>query len=151
MLKQQIDQDLKDSMLSGDKDRATVLRGLKSVILYAEVAEGIRDTGITDDRLITLLAKEAKKRQESADLYMQGGSPERAEKELAEKQIIEAYLPRQLSEQELTEVIETVINELEATDLQAMGRVIGLVKQRVGSQADGARVAQLVKARLAQA
>ncbi len=151
MLKQQIDQDLKKAMLAGDKDKATVLRGLKSVILYAEVAEGVRDTGITNDQLIALLAKEAKKRQESADLYVQGGSPERAEKELAEKQIIEAYLPQQLSEQELAKIVDTAIRELEAADLQAMGKVIGLVKQRVGSQADGARVAQLVKTRLAQA
>ncbi|MET0779310.1 MAG: GatB/YqeY domain-containing protein, partial [Candidatus Saccharimonadales bacterium] len=89
MLKQRIDQDLKVALLGGNKVLATTLRGLKSVILYAEVAKGVRDEGLGDDEIITLLAKEAKKRQESADLYEQGGSPERARLELDEKTVIE--------------------------------------------------------------
>lgn len=150
MLKQRIDQDLKTALLAGDKTLATTLRGLKSVILYAEVAQGARNAGLPDEEIIALLAKEAKKRQESADLYRQGGNEARASAELAEKQVIEKYLPQQLSDDELGEAIDGVIAGLgEAADLQAMGRVIGAVKQTVGAQADGSRIAQMVKERLA--
>src|SRR3954462_11571922 len=100
-LKQQIDRDIKTAMLAGQKTLVTTLRGLKSTILYAEVAKGSREEGLSDPEAIELLAKEAKKRQESADLYKQGGSPERAEAELTEKQVIEQYLPKQLTEDEL--------------------------------------------------
>lgn len=148
MLKQQIEQDLKNALLSGDKDRALALRSLKSVILYAEVAGGTRETGLGDEEIIALLAKEAKKRQESADLYIKGGAQERAEKELAEKLIIETYLPKQLTDEDLRAVVDSAIIESGASDVTAMGKVIGLVKQKVGAQADGSRVAQAVKERL---
>src|SRR5207302_1072349 len=78
-VKQQIDQDLKAAMLSGDKTLATTLRGLKSSILNAEIAGGKRETGLSDDETVQVLSKEAKKRQESADLYVQGGNSERQE------------------------------------------------------------------------
>ena len=148
MLKERLDQDLKKALLGGDKVLATTLRGLKSAILYAEVAQGIRDTGLPDDEIIPLFAKEAKKRQESADLYKQGGNEEKAAAELAEKKVIEAYLPTQLTDEELGAAIDGVIAGLEASGPQAMGQVIGVVKKTVGSQADGSRIAQMVKERL---
>lgn len=150
MLKQQIEQDLKQALLSGDKDRATTLRSVKSVILNAEVAQGIRDAGLPDDEIIALLAKEAKKRHESADLYIKGGSEERAAKEFAEKEIIEQYLPKQLSDDDLEAIVDAAITLTKATDAQAMGKVIGAVKKEVGSQADGGRIAAIVKERLAK-
>ncbi len=149
MLKQQIEIDLKQALLSGDKDRATTLRGLKSVILYAEVAQGIRDTGLPDDEVTILLAKEVKKRQESAELFRKGGAEDRAAKELAEKAIIEAYLPKQLTNEELSQIIDAAIAETGADSPQAMGRVIGLVKQKTAGQADGSRIATAVKDKLA--
>ncbi|HEV7454020.1 MAG TPA: GatB/YqeY domain-containing protein [Candidatus Saccharimonadales bacterium] len=148
MLKQRIDQDLKVALLGGNKVLVTTLRGLKSVILYAEVAKGVRDEGLGDDEIITLLAKEAKKRQESADLYKQGGSPERAQLELDEKTVIEQYLPSQLSDEDLTKIIDEVIAGIDATGPAAMGQVISGVKQKVGAQADGTRIAKMVKERL---
>lgn len=148
MLKQQLDKDLKVALLSGDKDRATTLRGLKSVILYAEVAKGLREEGLPDDEILVLFAKEAKKRQESADLYVKGDSPERASKELAEKVIIEEYLPQQMSDEELKSLIETVVSELGISTMQQMGQVIGAVKQKTEGRADGSRIAQFVKERL---
>jgi uncharacterized protein YqeY len=148
MLKERLDQDVKAALLGGDKVLATTLRGLKSVILYAEVAKGNRDTGLPDEEIIPLLAKEAKKRQESADLYKQGGNEEKAAAELAEKKVIEAYLPQQLSDEELGEAIDGVIAGLDVSGPQAMGQVIGAVKKTVGSQADGSRIARMVKERL---
>lgn len=148
MLKQQLDQDLKSALLAGDKDRATTIRSLKSVILYAEVAKGVREEGLSDEEIIILFSKEAKKRQESADLYIKGNSEERAAAELAEKAIIETYLPKQLSDEELTSIIDEVISDVAASGPQAMGQVIGQVKQKTAGQADGGRIAQLVKERL---
>lgn len=145
MLKTQIDQDLKAALLAGDKTLATTLRGLKSVILYAEVAKGVRQEGLSDDDIIVLFIKEAKKRQESADLFAQGGNTEKAEAELAEKKVIEKYLPAPLSEEEISKIVDATIAELQVTSVQGMGQVIGAVKAKVGASADGALVAKLVK------
>lgn len=148
MLKQQIEQDLKQALLSGDKDRATTLRGLKSVILYAEVSKGVRVEGLADDEITVLLIKEAKKRQESADFFKKGGADDRAAKELAEKGIIEAYLPQQMSDEDLLKLIDTAIAEANVEGPMAMGKVIGAVKKQAGAAADGSRIAQKVKERL---
>ena len=148
-IRQQLDDDIKTAMLAKDAPRVEALRGLKSVIGYADVAAKARDSGgIPDDDILVLLAREAKKRQESADLYVQGGSQERADKELAEKQIIEQYLPARLSDDELLDIIGTVISEQGATSQQDMGKVIGAVKAKTGTSADGSKIAQLVKERL---
>jgi hypothetical protein len=148
-LRQQLNDDVKAAMLGGDSLKVDTLRGLKAVILYADVAAKKRDSGgIADEEILGLLAKEAKKRQESADLYVQGGSQERADKELTEKAIIETYLPEQLSEAELAQLIDEIIAEQGAEGMQAMGKVIGAVKAKAGSTADGSIVARLVKERL---
>ena len=148
MIKQKLQDDVKAAMLAGDSLRLETLRGLKSVILYAEVAAGKREEGLTDDEILALFSKEAKKRQESAELYIQGGAQEKADKELAEKAIIEAYLPAQLSEAELAATIDEVLNEVKPAGLQQMGQVIGQVKSKVGNTADGSLIAKLVKEKL---
>jgi uncharacterized protein YqeY len=112
------------------------------------VAAGKREEGLTDDEILALFSKEAKKRQESAELYIQGGAQEKADKELAEKAIIEAYLPAQLSEAELAAIIDEVLNEVKPAGLQQMGQVIGQVKSQVGNTADGSLIAKLVKEKL---
>lgn len=147
-IKQQIDQDIKQAMLAGDKTLTTTLRGLKSAVLYVEVANGSRDQGLSDEEIIDLLTKEAKKRQESADMYTQGGRPEKAQAELTEKRVIEKYLPAQLSDQELASLVTSIIEELDASGPQALGQVIAETKKRTGGQADGGRIAALVKGRL---
>lgn len=148
MLKQRLEQDLKQALLAGDKFKTTVIRGLKSVILYAEVEKGVREVGLDDESIIAALGKEAKKRQESADLYLQGGDQDRANQELAEKKIIEEYLPTQLADEELEKIVQDVITSLGASGAQAMGQVIGAVKQKTAGQADGGRIAAIVKNRL---
>jgi uncharacterized protein YqeY len=148
VIKQKLQDDVKAAMLAGDSLRLETLRGLKSVILYAEVAAGKREEGLTDDEILALFSKEAKKRQESAELYIQGGAQEKADKELAEKAIIEAYLPAQLSEAELAAIIDEVLNEVKPAGLQQMGQVIGQVKSKVGNTADGSLIAKLVKEKL---
>lgn len=150
MIKQQLQDDVKAAMLAKDTLRLETLRGLKSVILYAEVAAGKRDgDGLSDDEILALFAKESKKRTESAELYVKGGAQDKADKELAEKAIIDTYLPEQLSEEELSKLIDEIIAEQGAEGMQAMGKVIGAVKTKAGNSADGALVAKLVKERLA--
>ncbi len=148
-LKTKIDQDIKQAMLAGDKTLVTTLRGLKSVILNEEVAKGLRDSGLPDDEITGLLAKEAKKRQESADLYVQGGNQEKADAELVEKKVIEEYLPEQLSEEEVSKLVDEAIAQTGATSQAQMGQVIGVVRGKVGAAADGAMIARLAKEKLA--
>ncbi len=150
MIKDRLDQAIKKALLSGDKQRALVLRGLKSAILYEEVAQKVRETGLDDAGITLILQREAKKRQESADLYVQGGNQERAEAELAEKAIIQEYLPAQLDDAAIQAVIEEVITEVGDSSPAAMGRIIGGVKQKTAGAADGAVIARLVKERLSQ-
>lgn len=148
MLEDRLEQDIKTALLAGDADRVSVLRGLKSVLLNEKVARGKRDSGLTDDEVLPILSKEAKKRQESADLYKQGGDQVRSDKELAEKAIIEEYLPAQLSEDEIAKVVDEVISDTGAEGQQAMGQVISAVRAKTAGQADGAVIARLVKEKL---
>lgn len=147
-IKERIDTDIKNAMLSGDKKLTTILRTLKSVALNMEVEKGLRDAGLGDEDFISLLGREAKKRQESAEMYVKGGSKERADAELNEYKIIQQYLPEQLSDVDLNDLVEKVIKDLGASGLQAMGKVIGEVKKRSAGQADGGKIAQIVKEKL---
>ncbi len=144
-LKTTIDQDLKAAMLAGDRELTATLRNLKSAILYIEVAEGKREEGLTDDAIVAVLGKEAKKRQESADLYIQGGSQERADQELAEKKVIERYLPQQLSDEELDALVAKAAGSVGELSPQKMGQIIGIVRGQAGTKADGSRIAAAAK------
>lgn len=146
-LEQRLEQDIKSALLSGDRQRVGTLRVLKGVLLNVKVATNKRDTGLSDDEVIPVLAKEAKKRQESADLYLQGNDQARADAELAEKAIIESYLPAQLSQDEIKKLIDEV-TAATGTDKSAMGQIIGQVKAKAGPAADGALIARLVKEKL---
>lgn len=148
MLEQKLEQDIKAALLAGDKTKATTLRGLKAVLLNVKVATGKRDEGLSDDEVLAQLSKQAKQRQESADLYRQGGNLEKAEAELTEKALIETYLPAQLSETEIAELIDAVISETGASGASSMGQVIGEVKKRAGATADGSVIARLAKEKL---
>jgi uncharacterized protein len=148
MLEQQLEQDIKAALLAGESFKVMTLRGLKSTLLNVKVANGTRDTGLKDDDVLAIFAKESKKRQESADLYKQGGNQEKYEAELAEKAIIDAYLPEQLDEAALTALIDEVIAATGASGPQAMGQVIGQVKAKTGAAGDGALIARLAKEKL---
>jgi len=148
MLEDKLEQDLKTALLAKDAERVSVLRGLKSVLLNVKVAEGKRDSGLKDDEVLKIFAKEAKKRQESADLYKQGGDEDRTGAELSEKAIIEEYLPEQMSEEELGKLVDEAIAATGAKEQKDMGKVIGMVRGKAGSAADGAMIARLAKERL---
>ena len=147
-IKEKLNADLKASMLAGDAERLSVVRALKSVITYAEVAAGAREQGLSDDEIIPLFARESKKRSESAELYVRGGAQDKADKELAEKKIIDEYLPAQLSEDELGQLVEATAAEMGVSSIADMGKLIGAVKAKAGAAADGSVIAKLVKERL---
>lgn len=144
-LKERINSDLKEALLGGDRFKAETLRGLKAALLNEEVAQGKRDEGIGDSAIEQLVAREVKKRNESAELYEQNGRSEAAADERKEAEILSAYLPAQLSEEELQTIVEAVVEELGANGPGDMGKVIGVVKSKVGNTASGAIVAKLVK------
>jgi uncharacterized protein YqeY len=143
-----IDNDLKQAMLAGDKTKAETLRTLKSALQNEAIAQGARDSGLADAQAIKVLQREAKKRQEAAELYNRGGSEERADAELDEKTVIDSYLPEQISEEELAKMVDEQITATGAAGLQDMGKVIGAVKAKAGGAADGAVIAKLVKEKL---
>ncbi len=147
-LKTQLENDIKAALLSGDRFVAEVLKGLKAVILNEEVALGKRDEGLDDASIEKLIAREVKKRNDSATQYDAAQRPELSEAERAEAKVLEAYLPEQLSEADIQAAVDTAIAELGASGPQAMGQVIGAVKAKLGNAADGATVARLVKAAL---
>ena len=150
MLEQLLEQDIKAALLAGDSVKVTTLRGLKSALLSAKVADGSRGTDMSDEKVITIFAKEAKKRQESIDMYVQGGNQPMADAESVEKALIETYLPAQLDEAAIKAVIEDVVAATGAADMSQMGPTIAAVKAKTSGAADGAVIARLVKERLAQ-
>lgn len=145
-----IQNDLKAALLSGDRFKGDVLRGLKAAILNEEVALGKRDSGLTDDEIEKIVAREIKKRQESVRLYEENDRPELAQTEKDEIAVLETYLPKQLSETEIHDIVTTTIDEMGATGAQSMGLVIKAIKEKVGNTADGATIAAIVKSKLIQ-
>lgn len=148
MIKQTIDTDIKSAMLSGDKNLVSVLRTIKSAILDVEVNSGKREEGLDEDTVISLLQKESKKRSEAAELYTKAGDEERASKELYEVEVLKKYLPEMLSDEEIAKTVDEVIASTPEASMQKMGQIIGQVKAKTGTRADGAVIARIVKEKL---
>ncbi|MCA9329407.1 GatB/YqeY domain-containing protein [Candidatus Saccharibacteria bacterium] len=144
-IKDRINSDLKSAMLDRDKVLATTLRGLKSVILYAEVTNNCREAGLDDKDTIALLQKELKKRIDSIKLYKKAGQNDRAIAEEAESIVIERYLPERLSESEISNLVKDVADRDGISDISQMGQLITLVMRKANGRTDGATVARLVK------
>lgn len=149
-IKERIEADLKKALLSSDKQTAMTLRGLKSVILDAEIATGKRDTGLGDEAITQLLVKAVKQRKESIELYDKAGATDKADHERTEIKVIEKYLPEQMSEDDIKALVDKAVSAAGEVSMQQMGQIIGQVKAEAGPAADGAVIARLVKERLAQ-
>jgi uncharacterized protein YqeY len=149
-LTDRIQHDLTEAMRARDELRVSTLRLALAAIKKAAVA-GDEQIVVGDDAVLTLLASERKKRLEAAELYEQGDRAELAAKERAEADVIAEYLPAMLDDAELQAIIDQEVANATAagaTGGKAMGAVIKAVRDRVGQQADGARIAALVKAAL---
>lgn len=147
-LKARITDEMKAALLGGNRFRGDVLRNVKAAILNEEVSLGKRDEGLSDAEVEKVLAREVKKRIESAELYRSNGRIELAESEEKEAAILREFLPEQLSKAEVVAIVEDVVASTNDVSMQKIGQVIGAVKQKVGNAADGALIAKIVKEKL---
>lgn len=143
-LKQQIDNDIKAAMLAKNKEELEALRSIKSLILLAETEKG-GSGDITADTENKLLMKAARQRKESADIFIQQNRKDLADKELLQLEIINRYLPKQLGEEEVAQVIKGIIGETGAKGMQDMGKVMGVATKKLAGQAEGKLISDIVK------
>ncbi len=148
MLKKQILEDLKSAMKAGETQKRDTLRMLDSMVKNEEISAGSRENGLDDAGVITLVKRAIKQRTESAKQYDEAGRSELAESERAEVAVLEAYLPIQLSDEDLRSMLESVITEAGATQPSDMGKVMGAAMKAVGDGADGGRVRDMITALL---
>lgn len=138
---ERVQADTRAAMKAGERDRVGTLRMLASALQ--------QDAKLGDGDEVAVVQRERKKRLEAAEAFLGGGSEERAAIERSEAELIEAYLPAQLSDAELTELVDAAIEEAGASEPAEMGKVMSLAMPRVGGQADGKRVSATVRERLA--
>lgn len=139
---------MKAALLGGNRFVGETLRNLKAAILNEEVAKSKRDEGLDDTEIEQVIAREVKKRTESAKVYRENNRPELAEPEEREIEVLCEYLPRQLSEDEIRALVKDAVAQVGNAGPAAMGQVIGAVKRMAGNAADGAMVARIVKEEL---
>ena len=147
-LKEQINAEMKAALLGGDRFVGETLRNLKAAILNEEVARNQREEGLGDEDVEKVIAREVKKRTESARLYRENDRPELAKPEEQEMEVLKRFLPQQLGEDELRGLVTEKIASLGVSGPQAMGQVIGPLKQELGNTVDGVMLARIVKEQL---
>ena len=145
-LKDQIRADLKEAMKAKEKERTGTIRMLLAAIQTAET-EGSKHE-VDDAEIQKIIAREIKKRRESAEIYTSNGREDLAETELAEANVLEAYQPKQLTDEELASLIDDTVAETGATSMAQMGQVMKAATAKAEGRADGKRISEAVKARL---
>ena len=146
MLRDNINNALKDAMKARDEARVSTLRLVNSTLKNADIeARGQGKPPLADDDALGVLQKMIKQRQESAELYQKGGRPELAAKEQAEIEIISGYLPKQLSDLEAGSVIQALVHEINAQTMKDMGRVMAALKERYAGKLDFTKASAAVK------
>lgn len=144
-----IQNDLKTAMLSKDEIKVSTLRLLISELKNTLISKGVGATdGLSDDEVIAIVQKEVKKRNESILSFKNGGREELAAKEEAEMKILQSYLPEQISDEELSELVDRAIVATDAAGISDMGKVIGMVMGQAKGKVDGSRVSLMVKQKL---
>ena len=147
-LKDRLKSDLTASMKAREKVRTATLRMVLAAI-STEEASGSTQRSLSDDEVTKLLVRETKKRREAAEAFDKGGRVDDAANERAESEILSDYLPKPLTDEEISQVIAAAITETGASGMKEMGKVMKVVNPQVAGRADGARVAAEVKSRLA--
>lgn len=144
----QVSSDIKAAMLAKDKVRLETLRGIKKEFLEAKTAKG-GNGELADDAATKILVKMVKQRKETAAIYTEQNRPELAQNELAEAAVIEEYLPKQMSEEELTEALKAIIAQVGASSAKDMGQVMGVASKQLAGKAEGRTISAKVKELLA--
>ena len=146
MLRDDINNALKDAMKAGDARRVSTLRLVNSALKNADIeARGQGKPPLTDEELLSLLQKMIKQRQESVELYQKGGRADLVAQEQGEIDIISGYLPAQMSEDEIGTVIGALVKETGATAMKDMGRVMAAIKERYAGKLDVGKASAAVK------
>jgi hypothetical protein len=146
-LKAQLEADLRDAMKARDELVTSTLRMAIAAVRNAEVA-GKQARELADGEVLAVLTKEAKKRREAADAFAGAGRAEAAEKEQAEEKVLERYLPKQLSDEEIADLVATALAEGGFTDKSQMGPAMKAAQAAVAGRAEGGRVAAVVRRQL---
>lgn len=144
-LLQQLDQDMKEALKNKEKTRLAVIRMLKAALKNEEIK---LNKALSEDDILTVLSREMKQRKEALEEFIKAGRDDLIEKQKEELAVIEAYLPEQLSEDELRQLITQTITEVGATSKADMGKVMGAVMPKVKGRADGALVNRIVQEHL---
>lgn len=147
-LKQRISDDLKAALKGGERDKAGTLRLLVGAIQNVEIDKLKREAGLDDEEIIEVVSRSIKQRRDSIDQFEKGGRPELAAKEKAEIDILMVYMPAQLDDAAVRQIVSEVIVQSGAASVKDMGRVMGMVMVRVKGQADGTVIRQLVESEL---
>lgn len=136
------------AMKEKNEVRLTALRAIKTAIMQTKTSpnfKGDRDSALPDADVLKIMQKLVKEREETAKIYIEAKREDLAEKEINEANIIKEYLPKQMSINEVTEIVKSVIFETGATTMKDMGKVMGIVNQRVNGQSDGKTISGIVK------
>ncbi|SNR60226.1 GatB/YqeY domain-containing protein [Desulfurobacterium atlanticum] len=141
-IKEQLKNDMKEAMKAKDKVKLSTIRMIMSLIKNAEID---KRGELTDEEVISLLQKYAKQRKESIEMYERGGRQDLVEKEKAELAIVESYLPEQLDENEIKNIVKSTIEEVGASSVKDMGKVMKAVMPKLRGRADGSVVNRIVK------
>ena len=144
----QVSSDIRSAMKARDKVRLEALRNIKKYFIEAKTAPGANDT-MEDDAAMKILQKLAKQGEESADTYTKAGRQELADAELAQVAVIKEYLPQPLTEEEVEAQVKDIIAQTGATDMKAMGQVMGLATKQMAGKADGKVISAIVRKLLA--
>ena len=146
-IEEKINESIKGSMKEKNRLRLDSLRAIKSAILIEKTKSGSKDQ-IEESVVLKILQKMVKQRNDSAKIYLEQNRKELAEIEVSQANIISEFLPTQLSESELSEIIDKVVEEVGAESMKDMGKVISKVNERVSGQAEGRVIAEIVKKKL---
>ena len=141
---EKVSEDIKTAMKAKDKVALDTLRNIKKGFLEAKTAPGANDT-LTDDAALKLIQKLVKQGKDSAEIYLQQGRQDLADGELAQVKVMEAYLPRQMSAEELEAALKEIIAEVGATSGKDMGKVMGVATKRLAGLAEGRAISAKVK------
>ncbi len=144
VLEQQIQKDIMAAMKAKDQVRLNAVRSIKSAILLARTAEGASGE-LTDGDIVKLIQKLAKQRKEAAEQYVAAGRQELADNELAEAEVLAAYLPKQLTPEEVEAKLKEIIAEVGASAPSDMGKVMGVATKRLAGLADGKTISGIVR------
>ena len=143
----QITADIKSAMLAKDKIKLEALRAIKKELIEAKSAKGAGDE-VSDEQVAKILQKMVKQRKDSAALFTEQGREDLAEAELLQVAAIEPYLPEQMSDEELTSAVQSIIDQVGATSMKDMGKVMGMATKQLAGKAEGKAISDKVKALL---